>query len=226
MRGGKGIKPLVEKTSENIIKIIIKEKLNEGDQLPNEYELAELLEVGRSTVREAIKALVSRNIIEIRRGAGTFVSQKLGVVEDPFGFIFVEDKLQLAKDLLQIRFMLEPQIALLAAQNATKEDIEELGNLCKEIEELILAQEDYAQKDIAYHTKIASCTKNTVMPKLIPIITASINIFISITKKALVKETIETHREIYQAIEQGDGKAAHDAMLLHLVHNRRNIEKL
>lgn len=74
------IKPLVDKISDEIIDIIKERDLEEGDRLPNEYELAELLDVGRSTVREAIKVLVSRNIIEIRRGAGTFVSQNLGVV--------------------------------------------------------------------------------------------------------------------------------------------------
>lgn len=220
------IKPLVDKISDEIIDIIKERDLEEGDRLPNEYELAELLDVGRSTVREAIKVLVSRNIIEIRRGAGTFVSQNLGVVEDPLGFTFVEDKLQLAEDLLQIRFILEPQIALLAAENATQQDIVELGELCDEVERLILAGEDYSEQDIAYHTKIASCSKNMVMPKLIPIITTSITIFITVTKKALTKETIETHREIYEAIKKRNGKAAHDAMLLHLVYNRRNIERL
>lgn len=170
--------------------------------------------------------MVSRNILEIRRGAGTFVSQKLGVVEDPLGFTFIKDKFRLAQDLLQIRLILEPQIALLAAENATKEDIEELTALCDEIERLIVAGEDYVQKDIEYHTKIADCSKNIVMPNLIPIITTSITIFIDITKKALKQETIETHREIVDAIKQGKGMAAHDAMLLHLVCNRRSIEGL
>lgn len=127
---------------------------------------------------------------------------------------------------MQIRFILEPQIALLAAENATQQDIVELGELCDEVERLILAGEDYSEQDIAYHTKIASCSKNMVMPKLIPIITTSITIFITVTKKALTKETIETHREIYEAIKKRNGKAAHDAMLLHLVYNRRNIERL
>ena len=219
-------KPLVEKVSDEIIQTIVEKDFNVGDKLPNEYELAEQLGVGRSTVREAIKALVSRNILEIRRGAGTFISQNLGIAEDPLGFTFIKDKHKLAQDLLQIRLMIEPQIALLAAENATKEDIEELTQLCDEVEELILAGKDYVEKDIEYHTKIASCSKNIVMPTLIPIITTSIALFIDITKKVLKKETIETHREILHAIEQGRGADAHDAMLLHLVYNRRNISQL
>ena len=63
-----------------------------GDKLPNEYKLADKLNAGRSTIREAIKALVSRNILEIRRGAGTFISQKGGIADDPLGLTFVKDE--------------------------------------------------------------------------------------------------------------------------------------
>lgn len=129
-------KPLGETTSEKIIKLIVDENLKIGDKLPNEYELADKLGVGRSTIREAIKALVSRNILEIKRGSGTFI--KCGVADDPLGLMFVKDKLKLAVDLLEIRFMIEPKIASLAAINATKEDIEEMSKLCDEVEKLIL----------------------------------------------------------------------------------------
>ena len=109
---------------------------------------------------------------------------------------------------------------------ATAPNTRMVAALCDEVEELILAGKDYVEKDIEYHTKIASCSKNIVMPTLIPIITTSIALFIDITKKVLKKETIETHREILHAIEQGRGADAHDAMLLHLVYNRRNISQL
>lgn len=219
-------KLLTEKVCDEIIKIIIDSNLNIGARLPNEYDLAERLGVGRSTLREAIKSLTSRNILEIRRGSGTFVSQKLGVSDDPLGLMFFKDKHRLALDLLQIRFMIEPQIASLAAQNATDEDIKELTALCDEIEHLILSGKNYVDKDVEYHTKIASCSKNLVMPNLIPIINTAIALFIDITKKVLKNETIETHRDILNAIKNHDSASAEYAMLLHLMYNRRNIEKL
>lgn len=64
-------KSLTERVADEIVRTIIGKELNPGDKLPNEFELAAKLGVGRSTVREAIKALVSRNVVEIRRGAGT-----------------------------------------------------------------------------------------------------------------------------------------------------------
>lgn len=218
------IKPLGEIASEKIIKLIVDDNLKIGDKLPNEYELADKLGVGRSTIREAIKALVSRNILEIKRGSGTFI--KCGVADDPLGLIFVKDKLKLAVDLLEIRFMIEPKIASLASQNATKEDIEELSKLCDEVEELILKGVPHIQKDIEFHTAIARSSKNLVTTNLVPIINQSISVFIDVTNTQLKNETIETHRDILNAIKSKNANEAHDAMLLHLVHNRRNINKV
>lgn len=218
-------KPLVELISEEIINFIINENFNTGDKLPNEYELAAKLGVGRSTVREAIKALISRNVLEIRRGAGTFVSKKLGVADDPLGLTFFKDKHKLALDLIEIRFMIEPRIAALAATHATDEDIEQMAKLCDEVELLINTGENHVAKDVEFHTCIASSSKNLVMPNLIPIINTAIALFIDLTHSVLKKETIETHREILESIQNRLPNRAHDAMLLHLAHNRRNLEK-
>ncbi|TCK92763.1 DNA-binding FadR family transcriptional regulator [Natranaerovirga hydrolytica] len=211
------------KVSDEIVKLIIDSDLKAGDKLPNEYELATRLDVGRSTIREAIKILTSRNILEIRRGAGTFISQRQGVVDDPLGFKFIKDKKKLALDLVEVRMIVEPKIALLAAQNATKKDILELETLCDEVEGLINNNENHLKKDIEFHTKIASSSKNLVMPNLIPIINSSITLFIDITNRTLKDETIITHREVFEAIKLGKGQEAHDAMFMHLMYNKRNI---
>lgn len=219
-------KSLGEQTSERIIQLIIENDWKIGDKLPNEYGLADMLNVGRSTIREAIKALVSRNILEIRRGAGTFISQKGGIADDPLGLTFVKDKFKLALDLLEVRFMIEPSIASIAAVKATEDEIQQMSVLCDEIERLILNNEPYLGKDIEFHTAIAKSSKNLVMVNLIPIINSSITIFIDITSQKLRNETIETHREILNAIKSHNSNAAHDAMLLHLVYNRRNIRSI
>ncbi|MDR3595893.1 FadR/GntR family transcriptional regulator [Clostridium sp.] len=217
-------KSLGEQTSERIIQLITDNDWSIGDKLPNEYDLAEMLEVGRSTIREAIKALVSRNILEIRRGAGTFISQKCGIADDPLGLTFVKDKFKLALDLLEVRFMIEPSIASIAAVKATEEEIHQMTTLCDEIEELILKGKPYMEKDIEFHTAIAKSSKNLVMVNLIPIINSSISIFIDITNQKLRNETIETHREVLNSIKEHDANGARDAMFLHLVYNRRNIK--
>ncbi|MDU4890001.1 MAG: FadR/GntR family transcriptional regulator [Clostridium sp.] len=218
-------KSLVETVSDTITKYIVDNELQVGDKIPNEFELAEKLNVGRSTVREAIKALVSRNVLEVKRGSGTFISSKAGVADDPLGLELIKDRAKLAQDLLEVRFMIEPEIASIAATKATEEEIERLQHLCDEVEQLILHKKNHRLKDIEFHTEIARISRNQVVATLIPIIDKSIEIFIELTKSALEQETIETHREIFEAIKNKDPKGAHDAMYLHLVYNRRNLKK-
>ena len=77
---------LGEKTAQMLLEMIQKEGFGPGDKLPTEAELVESLGVGRNTVREALRILMSRNIVTIRQGSGTFISEKKGVVDDPLGF--------------------------------------------------------------------------------------------------------------------------------------------
>ena len=86
-------------------------------------ELAKLLVVGRSTIREAVKQLLSQNILEIKRGLGIFVAKNPGVLLDPFGFRFYKDKLKLGLDLCEIRLLIEPSLARNAAEHATPEQL-------------------------------------------------------------------------------------------------------
>ena len=122
-------KTLAEQAAKELIDLIRQGSYGPGDKLPTEAELSERLGVGRNTVREALRLLVSRNIVTIRQGAGTFISEKQGVADDPFGFSMVEDRKKLNRDLIQVRVMLEPPIAALAAQNAEAGDIEKLEEI-------------------------------------------------------------------------------------------------
>ena len=169
-------KSLPQKISEDIISFILEEKLQPGDKLPNETVLSEHLNAGRSSIREAMKLLASRNIVTIRQGSGTYIASSPGVVQDPLGFTFIGDKQKLIHDLLEVRFLLEPSIAAMAAAHADENDIN-----------------------------------------------SSIPLFVETTSGALHEKTVETHREIADAIAGHDPLRAQDAMYLHLVYNRKRI---
>lgn len=217
-------KSLPEKLADDIIAYILENNLHPNDKLPVEAVLAEKLGAGRSSVREAMKLLASRNIVSIRQGAGTFVANTPGVVDDPLGFTFIEDKQKLVKDLLEVRFLLEPSIAAMAATNATPEDIAHIQRLCMETEQLLISGKDHTEKDIEFHTAIALSSKNLVVPRLIPVINSSIPLFINMTHSVLKQETIDTHRAIAAAISEHNPIKAQDAMYLHLVYNRNRLE--
>ena len=216
-------RPLSSKLSEELLNYIRSENLKPGDRLPNESILAKKMGVGRSSIREAMKLLASRNIVTIRQGSGTYISQTPGMVDDPLGFSFIADKQKLAQDSLEVRFLLEPAIASLAAQNASEEDIALLRRLCQEVEDLVQLGQDHTQKDIEFHTAIALSSKNVVVPRLIPVINSAIPLLIELTGNTLKQETIDTHRALTDAIAAHNAAAAHDAMYLHLVYNRARM---
>lgn len=85
-------KSLSRKIADDIISFILEENLHPGDKLPNEAILCERLNVGRSSLREAMRALVSRNIVTIQQGSGTYVASSTGVADDPLGLSFIKDK--------------------------------------------------------------------------------------------------------------------------------------
>lgn len=203
-------KTLSQRIAERIIKYILEENLQPGDKLPNETVMCERLNVGRSSLREAMRALASRNVITIRQGSGSYVSATPGMI----------------KDLMEIRFLIEPSIAAMAAIRADETDIKNILTACENTEKLLLANKNHAEKDIAFHTAIALSSKNIVVPKLVPIINSSIPLIRESAKFTMRDETIEIHREIADAIAAHDAVRAHDAMYLHLIYNRKHIKSI
>lgn len=216
---------LAEQVAEQISKYIIENQLVEGDKLPSESALAEAMGIGRSTLREAIKLLASRNIVEIRRGIGTYVANRPGVVNDPFGFRFMHDKKKLAMDILDMRYIIEPPIAAMAARYALASDVERLSELNALTDAAIRSGEDHSAQDIAFHSYIAKCSRNEIVSNLIPILDEGIHLFIDFSKSDLLDETTITHRAILDAIAAGNEDEALETMRAHLDINKRYLEK-
>ncbi len=217
---------LGEQIEDKLMKYILQEPIEVGQKIPNEFELAEKFGAGRSTIREAVKSLVSKGILEVRRGSGTYVIATSTPEEDPLGLSALSDKYKLALELFDVRLMLEPEIAASAAENASKEEIEELRALCDEVEQLYLAGINHIPKDIELHTCIARCSKNRVVEMLIPIINSAVTTFANLTHLSLKEETIRTHRMVVDSIVRGDSVGARCAMVMHLTYNRQMIMKM
>ena len=217
---------LSEKVASQISELIKERNIGIGDKLPNEFELAESLNVGRGTIREAVKLLVARNCLEIRRGRGTFVTEELGKVNDPFGFEFITDKIKLAEELFEIRVQLEPWIASLAAVRIHDEEKAELRARCEAVEKKIAAGEDHCEEDIAFHHYIAACTHNEVLPDILSIVTHSVQLFTRFRDPDMLARTLEDHRATTEAICANDPDAAQASMRKHILSNLENIQSL
>ena len=206
---------------ERIIQFIIDNDLKPGDRLETEQELAQRLGVGRGTVREAIRGLVSRNILIVRQGAGTFVSPGQGVPKDPLGLTFRKHDRQLALDLLEVRLILEPEIAEMAATRATAAEIRQIENQCSRVQQYIEEETPYQEADAEFHRRIAVASHNQVFTTLIPVIHSSASLNIDLTRNELKQNTIRSHRDLATAIRQHDPRGARYAMILHLAENRQ-----
>lgn len=227
---------LPEQAADQISQYIEEKHLAAGDKLPNEFQLAELCGVGRSTIREAIKQLTFAGRLEVVRGSGTYVLEQKEPLaperkDDPLGLL-ENGKEHLATAGLQyldVRMMLEPEIAALAATNATMKDCQTLQTLQHEVENCVKGGKDHLQADMQFHIQIAACTHNPVLHSLMELMVKGIPIFIEVTQNAYAQVTLDHHKQIADAIAAGDSVGARCAMIAHLYSNRmrilENIEK-
>ena len=222
---GTQTKTLAEQVADGIMNLIQETPYKAGDKLPTEKELCESTGAGRNTVREALKILASRNVLEIRQGAGTFVSEKQGIPDDPLGFSMVNDHVKLTRDLLQVRIMLEPQIAALAAQCAKEHEIRELEDILEEMEAAMKKREDYSELDTKFHTKIAQCTHNIVMENLLPVIGKGVAVFAREVAQTEYDRTWISHRKIFCYIRDHKPFEAEMEMQYHLLYNTSRYEE-
>ena len=186
----------------------------------------EVLCVGRSTVREALKILVARNVLEIKRAKGTFVRKHPGMNEDPLGFAYVQDKMKLAHELMEVRTQIEPWTAYLAAQRATENDKETLRKYCALVIDMDLSEEEHRRADRAFHECVAHCTHNQVICNLTPIIIHSVEVFSDVSERTVRSKTRVSHQQICDCICAHDPVGAQNAVLAHIEANRENWEKL
>ena len=187
---------LVPQIEDQLMMYMKQENIAIGEKLPSEYKLAELFGVGRSTIREAVKSLVTKGVLEVKRGSGTYVRSTEMVAEDPLGLAQFEDKYRLAMELFEVRILLEPE------------------------------GKNHIPKDMEFHEAIAKCSGNRVFEVLVPIIYTAVTTFANLTNRQLMKETIETHRAITDAILRGDSMGARCAMIMHLTYNRQKLLEL
>ncbi len=218
-------KNLSQNAADDIVAMItIDKKYSAGDKLPNENDLASMLKISRTTLREAIRILVAHDVLEIRRGKGTFVVAK---DEDIEGFSlddFSVSKLN-AKDLYEMRLIFEPQTAYYAALRATDKELNRILHYGKLEEQKILNNEDRTELDQAFHRAIAKATHNEFMNKLMPILHKAIDkgVVLSDENKIVLEDTLIDHRMIMDFLENRDAEGAKTAMKLHIIHAMRGL---
>src|SRR5437763_5938776 len=207
------------------VKAMIAEgRLKSGDQLPPERDLAEKFVVSRTSVREALRALESLGLIEIRPGEGTFVRDvSVERLIEPLALVMLSQR-EAIGELFEARRLLEPSIAAFAARRATPHDIEEMARILEEQAKEVAAGRTGLAQDAEFHSAIASAAHNRAISRLVhgimDLLTQSREE--SLSTPGRPTRSHESHRQILAAISARDEAAAREAMLEHL----RSVEAL
>lgn len=213
-------KRLSDRVADDILNMItIEKRFLPGDKLPNENDLSKELDISRTTLREAIRILVTNGILEIKRGLGTFVRGDISVEKLNELNSLSSAKVN-AKDLYEMRLIFEPEAAYLATLRATDDEIKKIINLGKEIEDKIIKGEDRTEVEQEFHRSIAKATHNEFMNKLMPVIYEAIDkgVVLSEKKEIAIQDTIIDHRMIIDFMESRNAEGAKNAMKIHILH--------
>jgi GntR family transcriptional repressor for pyruvate dehydrogenase complex len=212
-----------EKIIARILTLIRERKLNPGDKLPPERELAELIGVSRSSLREALRALATLNVIDIRQGDGTYITSvdpKLFIENLDIAFFQYDHSFL---DLCQIRGIIEPQVAALAAEKITSEEISKLESLLQAPIETEGDYRSYIHVVQEVHEKIARTARNPILNQLMKSIyqLATACQIRSGQVPGLRKQTVDDLRDIVAAIKTRDPENARVAMEKRIENSER-----
>lgn len=208
---------LYEAVAERVLSHVIQSDLHPGDKLPGERELARRLGVSRTTVRQAMVALQSEGVVEVRHGGGTFLTRLDG--SSPAVARVVARRRRLPA-VLEARRALEIPLASLAAERRTETDLEELTAGLEEMREAVSSGEIGLEGDGRFHAAVTAAAHNPVMAELMDALAENIaeTRGESLSQEGRPPRSLIDHERIADAIARQDPQGAADAMRAHLDH--------
>ncbi len=189
-----------------------------GDRLPGEHDLMQMLGVGRSSIREALRGLITLGLVETKPGRGAVIVAR---APNPLAQTDVTGVLQkwAVLDLLEVRESLEGQAAALAAQRATPLDLATIERHALEIERLVAEGRTYFRANAALHTAIARASHNNVLAESVQRLVGQVRLY----RERLMREIrgmpegdVAEHRAVLDAIRAPDPDRARAAMVEHI----------
>lgn len=216
-----------EQAVEQIRSLIASGKLMAAEKLPNEQKLSQLLNVSRSSVREALRVLEAEGLVEVRRGSGTYVTQNpASALRRSEMASWLEAREETLEQMLQVRESIEGLAAYLAATRISAAALQELdailakqaaltGHLADDQDEIL---EELSQSDASFHLTVSSACGNDIANEIIihilPALNESNKAVLYLGRRAKQMET--EHIAIVDALIKGDPTAAEKAMRNHI----------
>lgn len=220
-------KRIYEEIMEQLKDMISRGELKQGQKLPPERELAESLGVSRASVREALTALEAIGILDIRPGEGTFVREtSVSATFAPLAMVLEMEQNSMSQ-LMEVRRVLETEIAALAVQRATEEDLQNIEVNLNRMKSANTVSEA-VEADLRFHFAIAEATHNSILLRIMNTVADLMHNTFRIRREELFadkgREIISEHEAIYRAIRDRDIDSAKLRMLQHIHNIQAGIE--
>ena len=205
---------LAKRTADRLRDLILTENVYQfGDKLPNENVLSEELSVSRTTLREAVRILISEGLLNVKRGRGTFVVEQWERHADSgIDLQELSSKKVTLRDLYETRMIFEPEAAAFACKRASDEEIVhilELGKQCQDYLSESVSGQQRIDSEIAFHSALIKASHNEFIGQFLPVLTATI-------EKTFAKEAYEDHALIMKFLKQRNPEAMKCAVKIHL----------
>ena len=218
-----GNNALSVRIADRLAEMIVHGRFAPGDKLPSEPELSHELNVSRTTLREALRILSTRGLVEVRRGVGTFVTESRNIHAD-YDVLRIQNTNVNTKDLYEMRLMFEPQAAYYAALRASSEELNEIFRCCALNDQMIRsADPQWDETEQKFHNAIASATHNPFITALLPVFNRALHHGILLANEApeVAEMTLHDHRVLVQYIRERNPEGAKTAMQLHIINTMR-----
>jgi GntR family transcriptional repressor for pyruvate dehydrogenase complex len=208
--------------------MVVSGGMSAGERLPPERELCARLDVSRTVVREALNLLEARGLISIEHGRGAVVSGgNTDAVRDTLALV-LRVRPKALWELLEMRRILEVEIAGLAAERATEEDINAMRDQLERMLASVDAPEGYVDADVEFHTLLARAARNgvllTMLEPVVDLLRASRRVSAS-RRPGSALRAVGEHEEILRRVVAGDAEGARREMRAHLAKTAEDIEE-
>lgn len=190
----------------------------EGQRIPPERALGVQLGVGRTSLREALKALEIMGMIETRLGDGTYVCHRSEFLSRPLLWAIMGNDSSDASELIEARRFIESELVRLAASRATPEDLKEIGDYMDQMESHLHDPVAFQEADINFHLAVAKSAHNHILQNGLQLIRNLMHQWISeaLTGEGVSEAALEHHKQIFLAIAKRNSERAQAAMCEHL----------
>jgi len=217
----------VQQVEQSIMAYILSDNVKIGDKLPTERALCEELKVGRGTIREAIRVLQTKGLLELQPGRGAFITRKEEFNKFDLANWFLENEIKI-KDCIEVRIAIEPLAIKLAIQKCSDKDIRKLRSIQKRSISAVRKNDvaSLAQCDEQFHTFIVECSQNKFLMDINKRLNYRLTSFRSKTFNIPenVQNFIPAHEAIIQAFEKRDVELGQKNLLNHLSYVVEDLE--